>query len=412
MGPIDYIGTMPQLNTQALSSLGDALVQRKLEKQQKSAMEQYRTDLENAYASGRPEAFAQLISKYPQQREALAESWDILEQSQKDAEFSEASQLYNALSSDPQVAMDMLDQRITAEKNSGGDPSMFERIKARANADPQAAKNDVAFLLSSLEPEKWSSMAKEMRDQELQGSAVKKAMAEAEKAAIDSKYAESMAVKELEEKNWNIWKMQNDVDISRQNARIAAMNAQYNKSNNDLKRLELQQKIDEAERKRDESIREKASELEFARFDVDNMLNTVDRALAFKDDVFDDITGTIDSKLFTFGEDEANLEELIENLKSQTFLTQIQKLSGMGALSNREGDTAAKALQNLSLRQSPEQLKKNLREVQRLMTIARKKMADKFGVPENIPDTPAILETTTPEMIDSLVQQYLTPKGQ
>jgi hypothetical protein len=61
----------------------------------------------------------------------------------------------------------------------------------------------------------------------------------------------------------------------------------------------------------------------------------------------------------------------------------------MGALSNTEGEKLQAALQNFSLRQSPERLKENLAEARRLLTKARASIAKQYGAQETKPDTPA-----------------------
>ena len=79
-------------------------------------------------------------------------------------------------------------------------------------------------------------------------------------------------------------------------------------------------------------------------------------------------------------------------------------MKGLGALSDAEGKKLSAALQNFSLRQSPERLMENVREAQRLLLKARENVARRYGVPETVPDTPA--SQPTPEEINELLQQY------
>jgi hypothetical protein len=76
----------------------------------------------------------------------------------------------------------------------------------------------------------------------------------------------------------------------------------------------------------------------------------------------------------------------------------------MGALSNAEGEKLQSALQNLTRAQSEKQFKASAKEAQRLMLIARKNIAARYGVPENVPDTPAA--EPSPNEVDALLKKY------
>lgn len=247
------------------------------------------------------------------------------------------------------------------------------------------------------------------------------AKSNAEKAAIDARFAESNAVMDLEKKGWDIKKLQNDMAIANQNARIAAINADISRETNALKRQELQMKLDQAERERDEKVRTKVADLETASGNIDNMLNTADRILKTPKSVIGSAAGPISSRVLTVSQDTADFEELVTTLGSQAFLAQIPNIKGMGALSNAEGEKLTAALQNFSLRQSPERLVENVREAQRLLLKARKNIAERSGLPQTPQDRPASAASTsgapaggpraqqpvpgTP-LIDSLLQKY------
>lgn len=84
--------------------------------------------------------------------------------------------------------------------------------------------------------------------------------------------------------------------------------------------------------------------------------------------VLKNIAGTIKGRSPTFSNESANAERAIETLKDQTFLTQINQMKGMGALSDKEGDRLASSIANLSLTQSPERLQRNLEYIESTMT--------------------------------------------
>jgi hypothetical protein len=79
-------------------------------------------------------------------------------------------------------------------------------------------------------------------------------------------------------------------------------------------------------------------------------------------------------------------------------------MKGLGALTEAEGKKLQSSLQNLSLTQSPEQLTANVREAQRLILKGRKNLADRTGVPQGVPDTPAAQPAASE--IDALLKKY------
>jgi hypothetical protein len=213
-----------------------------------------------------------------------------------------------------------------------------------------------------------------------------------------------MALQELEKRGWDIKKIASDINIDKQNSRIAAMNAATAKEGNALKRQELQIKVNEAIDKRNETIRTKAADLESATSSIDNMINTADRILQTPKNIIGSAAGPVSSRMPTLTQDTADFEALVETLGSQAFMAQIPNLKGMGALSNAEGEKLQAALQNFTLKQSPEQLLKNVKEAQRIIMKGRKVLSDRYGVPQTIPDTPDVKSTGSE--VDALIKKY------
>jgi hypothetical protein len=331
-------------------------------------------------------------------------------------------QLLSALQANPQTGIKLLQDRALAERNAGDEEeaSLFERL-AEAAADP-ARGPQVAFkaLVQSASAipgakEMFETIDKGLgtaREEALAPSKLREQTAKADetesgaqKAAVAAKFAESNAVIDLQKKGWEITQIQNDIDIAKQNSRIAAMNAATAKEGNALKRQENEIKLKEMIDKRDATVREKVADIESARADMDNFLNTADRILATPKNVVARAAGPIDARMIpTFRESTADFEALVETLGSQAFMAQIPKMKGAGALSDAEGKKLQSSLQNLSLSQSPERLLENVKEAQRLIMKGRANLSRKSGLPESIPDTPAV--QTSPSDIDALVKKY------
>lgn len=390
-------GVQSGLGLQAVAAQRDAAKQAALEKQRAAeAQAAMQAELAALSQNPTPAAVAAMSIKYPQLSENLKRGYDMLGADQQQSRLSQVSQVYAALDADsPDVAKDLLARRLEALKGQGNEAEAksTETILKLIDLDPKAAKTSSAMMLAAvMGPDKFTEtfgkLQSERRAAALEPSQLSEAQSKAQKAAVDAKFAESNAVKDLEKKGWDITKIQEDIKVQKENSRIAALNAQIAREANQVKREEMGLKLEEMKQKRDDAIREKVSSVESARSQMDNMLNTADRILKTPAGVVSDATGPIYSRLPTTDAETANFEELVNTLGSQVFLAQVPMLKGTGNLSEKEGDKLQSSLQGLSLRQSPERLLENVREAQRLILKARSNLAKRNGVPESVPDTP------------------------
>jgi hypothetical protein len=426
--PINYLAqTQGQdIGNELLSSmkLGEAIrgirTARAADEQAAQTKVQYAADLKSAFDNPTPESFAMLSTKYPTQREAFKQSFDMLEAPKKASEMQTTGQVYTALlNNKPEIANGIIDEHITALENSGQDASKLKQIKTTIEKDPNTATGIAGFMLSNMMGQKEfkdyqdaiGTAGKEKREQILfpekqaqEAIATQKAGSDAATAAVKAKFAESDAAIELQKKGWDIKKIASDIEINKMNSKIAAMNAATNREGNSLKRQELGLKLQDMYLQRDDKVREKTATVDTARSSMDNFLNTADRILKTPKGVVNSATGPVSSRMPTLSSDTADFEELVTTLGSQAFMAQIPNMKGTGALSDAEGAKLSTSLQNLSLRQSPERLLKNVQEAQRLIMKARKNVATKYGVPDTVPNTPEA--TTSPKNIDALLKKY------
>ena len=360
------------------------------------------------------ENYARLMTLDPKSSEAYQRAWSARNAEQQETLAADLLKQGAAITSGkPEIAAQYLEDKASAiEAQNNGQPtpeSQAVRTQARLMKEhPQFALGQIQALLAvnplgKSASEALAKFGEESRAQALQPSALTEAKAKADKAAVAAKFAESDAVLDLQKKGWDITKIQEDIKIAKQNAGIAALNAQIAREGNALKREENQLKLQDMLQKRDAAVREKAADVESARFNIDNMLNTADRIL--KNPKLNDVVGTIEGRLPVVLSDEAqDAVALIETLGSQAFLSQIPNVKGMGALSNAEGEKLQNAFQNLGRVQSEKQFRQNLKEAQRLLLKARQNVSRRYGVPESVPDTPAV--QTAPADIDALVKKY------
>ena len=405
-GQLDSQRQTQEANTLALEEKKRAAEQTKL----------IQADLALVSQNPPPAALASLITKYPQLSEQLKRGYDVQSAERQKSGIQQATQVYAALQAGkPEIAQQLLLEQSEAFANSGmeQEAKTAKVIAEMVKLNPATALTSTGLMLAAtMGPDKFTEsfthLQNEQRNAAKAPAELSEAQSKANKAAVESKYAESNAVKDLEKKGWDIYKVQEDVKIAKENTRIAAASAALAREGNALKRQELGLKIEEMKRTRDETVRTRAADVESANTNMDNMLNTADRILQTPFSVIEAAAGPISSRILTTSDDTSDFEQLVETLGSQSFLAQIPNIKGMGALSNAEGEKLQAALQNFTLKQSPKRLMENVREAQRLILKARKNVAARYGLPATVPDTPAAAGS---KRVDDLVNKYAPKAG-
>lgn len=421
--PINYSLNLPDPTENLMRSIQIAggVNQLKSQRANQEAAQQnqirLQKDLAQLGVNPTPAALAQIMTRHPQMSEQFNRVYGVLDAEQQKSRVSQASQIYAALDADqPEVAQNLLQDQAKAYRNSGleKEAKALDDLMEVVKLSPETARTTAGlFLASAMGPDKFTEtftkLEADRRSRQLEESDLTEAEAKAYQAAVDADFADSNAAADLHRKGWDITKIQSDIDVARENKKIAALNAQLKREQNQLKRDELQVKVAEMQRKRDDAVRAKVADAEAARGNIDNMLNNVDRILQLPVGTIDDSVGAWDGSwiggvIDTFDQDVQNFKSLMENLDAQAFLAQVPQMKGLGALSENEGKKLGAALQSFNTKQSEKQFIANLKETQRLMLKARENLATRYGIPDTIADTPA--SEPTPQEIDALLQQY------
>jgi len=420
MDPINYIQNVKNPFESAIQGYqaGLAMKQQQAAAAQAQAQQQAQMQMQADLAglamnkNATPGDYVSIMTKYPDLAEKLKTPLASLTEEQKQGKLNDASKIYSALQSgNADIAKTLLTEQATALRNSGkeSEAKNAEAMAQLVELHPDVARTTAGLGLSAIMgPEKFAStfevLSKNQREEAKAPLELDKMKSDAELARIKAKYAEPDAVIELQTKGWNIKKLESDIMTAKEANRIAAMNAATNREGNALKRQEMQLKLQEEKGKIQEKLNTKVAEVESARSNIDNLLNTADKILNAPDSVKKAALGPIDSRLPTMQSDVADFESLIENLDAQAFLAQVPQMKGLGALSENEGKKLAAALQSFNMKQSPEQFSSNVKEAQRIMMKARKSLANKYGVPDTVPDTPAAKPSGAD--IDALLKKY------
>ena len=439
MQPINYLPQPQNFLNDALGAykLGMDFSQLQADQAAKQAIQQQqentRRQISELMGKQNPSAddYVRVAALLPEKEAAsMRANWETLSKERQNADLSFGGQVLAAFQSQqPQIGADLLRERAKAERNSGREnqAKAFETWAQLAEVNPAAAQKTIGVMLAGLPggdkvvqaaltaAKAPAEVAKAEADArkgaaeatifeanatpEMITARANEQLAKTNKEAVAAKFAESKAIQELKLGEAQIKALADDTAIKRQNVAIAAMNAQTARAGNDLKRQELQIKVDEMVKKRDDTVREKVATAESGAANIDNMLNTIERVK--KNPALNAVVGPLEGSDYypqTFvgmqlgtasSDDRADAIALIDTLGSQAFLAQIPNIKGMGALSNEEGKKLQAALQNLSRKQSEKQFRANLDEAARLLNIGRETLAKSTGVPLGKPDTPA-----------------------
>lgn len=217
--PFDYISQMQQPDflqrfTQGLEA-GTLLTQTRLarEKEEQAATlkQQYSTDIQSAFTNPTPEAFAQLTAKYPAQREAFKQSFDLLSDERKSNEIAVTGQVYSALQAgNNEVALNIVDEQIVALENAKQDSSKLQLLRDNMERDPKNAMGYAGLVLSSVMgvdkfAETFTKLGAERRAEALAPIQIKKDTQELKNKAAELKLKTAQTNKVLvETKNLGI----------------------------------------------------------------------------------------------------------------------------------------------------------------------------------------------------------------
>lgn len=342
--------------------------------------------LQSVYDNPTPSGIAKLMVRYPEMGKDLKFAYDSMSSEARNSATSSASRVYAAvMSGNNDIATQMLQEQAEAARNSGRpeDAKHAETMAELIKVSPNTAKTSIGmFLSNAMGPDKFaesfSKLGGEERAAERAPSELKESIAKADKAAVEAKFAESNAVKDLEKKGWDIDKIKNDIDVSKQNVRIAAANLALAREDNAIKRQELGLKLKDMQDKREETVRAKSAEAEGAMQFADSTSALLDWMVDPKQkSARESATGTVSMTL--------------PGTEGRTYVTKIEQLSNMMALPNLDklkgamSDKDVAFLKNISANLNRDQKEsdflKELGRLQKFMKDKKDSIRKRYGAP-------------------------------
>ncbi len=168
------------------------------------------------------------------------------------------------------------------------------------------------------------------------------------------------------------------LDVRREETKQRALDRDIAREDNAIKREQLQQKLDESKAKSEQAKRDLTFEAESAISSVDDTVGTIDRLLGGTG--LESAAGV--SSIFPTvpGSRAADFEAQLETLQSQAFLSQVKKMSGMGALSENEGKKLGAAIGSLDINMSDKALRSELGRIKSELSKAKTNLNKKFNI--------------------------------
>jgi hypothetical protein len=378
VNPINYTGMQTQMDP-AASLLGGlkagagvigAQQDQQMHQYQLNQMQRQQQDLSALMSNPNPTAtdYANYTMRNPAQAKAASQAFGLLDQQQQKQKIGVASQVFSALQSGrPELADQILGQQEQALQN-GGNPADLQStqvLRQLVQKDPATATHAAGvFLSSAMGPDNFArSFANISADQNNQeNQPLQQAKTQAEIGNINSQ-VDTRA---------------QDLDIKRADTQIKALTAQLGKENNDLKRQELQGKIQDATVKRDQLNKDRSST-------GAGLLASADSALDMLSQVESapGLAGNFGKSSYLpniRGSDSANAQAKIEQLGGQVFLDAYNALRGGGQITEVEGKQAKAARLNMDNAQSADQFQRGLNVYKKIIQDARQRVIDQYGM--------------------------------
>lgn len=295
------------------------------------------------------QAMAQLAVQFPEQFEAINKNLGLISDQQKTeaADFA-----FKMLNTPAERRGELIQQRVAQLTAQGRNPSDTAELMDLSPEDQDQALQ--AVQVAALSPEKRLELA--------------------QKGEITPLQAMELDIK------------RQTLDIRREENRQRGLDRAIAAEDNAIKREQLQLQVDESKRKVEQAKRESEFAAESAINDVTSTSDTIDRLL--EGDALEKAAGFSSQFPTVPGTDAANFEATLETLKSQAFLSQVQKMQGLGALSEAEGNKLGQAIGSLSLSMSDKALRAELGRIKATLDQAKGRLERKHGVkaPEKTPD--------------------------
>jgi hypothetical protein len=336
----------------------------------------------------------------PQLAEMAQKQWDSKSEAEQGVAFRDATQIHTALrnsllgETDLEIVDQIFARRVEATRGDPGLNKMWVDAREFAKTNPERAEAIVGTRIAQLPGgkdyfEAIKKLGEESRAADLHSGEIEKQRQEIR----DNKFATAQSLANM---GGDMSLLTPDDVESLGEAAVTALT----RLSKLTKRKQLAEaamddraitEIDNKIRSQQDVFRREAqAEVTKSMEDlaaIDDLSSSIDRVLAlgevesFGRKVIQSATGSFEGRAFYPSLDDAvnEFERALESIDAKGFLAQVSKMRGLGQLTQQEGLRLTMALGNLSLVQSADSLKRNLKEIQTIMSKARPIAEQRFG---------------------------------
>lgn len=328
---------------QALGRISNLMTERREAQQAATATQ----ELQEAFASNNPQRIAEVSLKYPQAQDALLNAVQFRSDTTRQNLIESSRQI--AAGADPETVIRRRADMVAAQ---GGDPSdTLAELQQLQALGPEGYRQMVTNMYAAVDPKGYESLQ-----------------------SVGTQSPEQQKIQIEREK----------LDIRRLEQRERALDRDIKRETNELKRQELESRLENSRRESEQKKRDLGAQAQGAIATFDNALGTIDMIESSAG--FEAAVGArvpfVDSLP---GSDAQETIGLIETLQSQSFLNEIQRMRGLGALSEKEGAKLESAISSLNRNMSEKAFKHSLGRIREYFTDARARAVEQYGLPQEQP---------------------------
>lgn len=330
------------------------------EDEQRERQQQASAAAQQAYESGDPDTMAKVSLQYPEIAKNLHQVVGLNDERKVKEAAGFARDL---LMASPDQRESLFQNRIQTLQDQKRDPTHTVQAYQAYREDPNNALRGIELDWAAGDPNGYKVVAEKER-------ARAKAELEREKLAReDARFERSEAGK-----NSRAAMSAADRAITRQ---IAALTAQQGATTNDLKRQELELKIEEKQNKLAQNKLDTKKAEDSAVANIDASIVAADKLLSHPG--FSSAVGVRSAFPTIPGSDSADFEGELESFNAKTFLSNVSQMKGLGALTEAEGAKLTAAAGAIKKGMSEKALRNNLQTMKEGMEKAKQRM-EKRGV--------------------------------
>lgn len=367
VNPIDYSGGSGFL--QGLKAYGgmQEIQQARMANEQAAAQQEalnaFKSDWQASF--GDPQKMSALVAKYPGQMDAIKAGIGFQDEQHQMSLGNAARDLRVAMATGNPQAVQLAAVKHAGVLNSVG--SSVDDITQQFQQDPNGLANIVdAVGLSAMGAKDYYGVQND------------RAQRQNDAAKLQEQVRSNKAGEAVQWANNNI--AQQNVNLRRMELDDKKYDRQIANETNAIKLADLQDKRQQNQQAIEQAKRDKADAYNAG---IDTLSRTIDTATkVLNSPGFTGYFGTNLNPLSSRhipGTDAADTEALVDTLKSQGFMSGIQQMKGMGALSNAEGQKVMDAIGNLSASQSEKSARAAINTIISTTQRAQQRMQQKYG---------------------------------